>query len=261
MINRLELWQKKQLAETLNNHGLLDKYDSIEILEILCWEIFVKQLIEYKISLETNWVYWLALDIDETLSDTSLFWFEKILDLFWNPENLTPKEMYIKYHLCQNVPYWQNREDVQDWMHKHREDDDFQLMIPLIEWTEKTYSDIHENIIPIVAYITVRPDSIQAGTRKWLETYNFPPAKQIFRPQQLEHGIWNLWKACVLDILSPNIVGIVDDNPNLIKMLPKRYNWHVFLFSHPSISYNHINVHASPTVDHVRNNIKKVFYK
>ena len=42
-------------------------------------------------------------------------------DLFGNPEGLTPKEMADKYHLCQNVPYWQGRLEVEEWMQARRD--------------------------------------------------------------------------------------------------------------------------------------------
>ncbi|MDP2396408.1 MAG: hypothetical protein Q8S84_05030 [bacterium] len=41
--------------------------------------------------------------------------------------------MAEKYHLCQNVPYWKDNSDIYDLMYQFREDDNFQIEIPLIE--------------------------------------------------------------------------------------------------------------------------------
>lgn len=111
-----------------------------------------------------------------------------------------------------------------------------------------------------MSYITVRPDNVSNGTSIWLANHDFPKAEVIHIPHELEYLFWNLWKACVLDVLYPNIVWIVDDNPSLIKMLPSRYKWEIFLFnkSH-TCDYNHINIHVSETVDEVIKNIEKVF--
>ncbi|PIN75466.1 hypothetical protein COV17_03845 [Candidatus Woesearchaeota archaeon CG10_big_fil_rev_8_21_14_0_10_36_11] len=59
----------------------------------------------------------LALDIDDTLSDTNKFWFTNLQRLFGNPEKLTPQEMIQKYRYIQEVPYWQNSE-VRMWIKK-----------------------------------------------------------------------------------------------------------------------------------------------
>jgi hypothetical protein len=81
----------------------------------------------------------------------------------------------------------------------------------------------------------------------------------IHIPSKLDYLFWNLWKACILDILYPNIDWIVDDNPKLIILLPKRYKWNIFLYSHWSCDYSHVNVHISETIDDVRKNIENIY--
>jgi hypothetical protein len=69
--------------------------------------------------------------------------------------------MYKKYHLSNNVPYWKNNKDILDWIHKHREDNKLQTKLPLINGTNTCYLDIHNSVIPVVGYVTVRPDNVQ----------------------------------------------------------------------------------------------------
>ncbi len=98
--------KKIRLSQAINNHWFLDNYSTIDILEFLIWEKWLNKILDLKSDLSKKWIEWLALDIDETLSLTSTYWFEQLLKLFGNPENLTAKQMAEKYHLCQNVPYW-----------------------------------------------------------------------------------------------------------------------------------------------------------
>lgn len=259
------LWthdEKKELDRVLNNHGILDNYDSYEMLTFLCWKYYAEHILDFREFLKYQKKSWMSLDIDETLSATSTTWFRKLLQLFWNPEWLTPEEMVRKYYHTQNVPYWKNNVEVLDWMHEHREDNELQKELDLIDGTLQHYQQIHKSIIPIHSYITARPDCVEWGTLDWLQEKNFPNHNQIIlRPQWLDHTLSNLWKACVLDILYPYIVWIVDDNPNLVKMLPKRYEWHIFLYDKTSCEHNHINVYVCETIDDVRKSIEQTFQK
>lgn len=135
--------KKLRLSQSINNHWFLDNYSSVDILEFLIWEKWLNKILDLKSDLSKKWIEWLALDIDETLSLTSTYWFEQLLKRFGNPENLTAKQMAEKYHLCQNVPYWKDNSDIYDIMYQFREDDHFQLSIPLIEWTNHNYNRIH----------------------------------------------------------------------------------------------------------------------
>lgn len=259
-----EMEKKLQVSSILNNHWFLDNHDSEDILSFLCWEVFLQKILDFKKQLQNTLSHWLALDIDETLSWTSYFWYEKLIELFWVDDEdlwLSPIEMAKKYHLVQNVTRWMKNKDAIEWMYQARDNDEIQEHLPLIELTDIHYREIHDNIISFLSYITVRPDIVSTWTTKWLQKYNFPESEVIHIPSELEYLFWNLWKACVLDILYPNIDWIVDDNPKLIKMLPERYKWNIFLYSHENCDYNHINIHISQTILDVRKNIENIYIK
>jgi hypothetical protein len=49
----------------------------------------------------------IALDIDDTLSNTTRHFISVLQKKFGNPENLTVDEMIEKYHIMPNISYWQ----------------------------------------------------------------------------------------------------------------------------------------------------------
>lgn len=172
----------------------------------------------------------LAVDIDETLSFTIGHLVTKLQENFGNPENLSVKEIIEKYRYTQNVPYWQHAE-AQKWIDKEIHSNELQENLPLIEDADVYLRKINE-IIPIVAYITVRPQSVTAGTEIWLKKHNFPLAPIIARPPSIKHTAGNAWKAGILQQLYPQILGIIDDNAKLLEFLDQNYKGVIFLYDH-----------------------------
>lgn len=199
-----------------------------------------KEIISLKRKLKLAGVKGLALDIDETLSFTIGFLIEKLIEKVGNPENLTVKEIARKYRHTDNIPYWQNNEAKKVVDEFNKSADSFRDL-PLIENSNKTIQEINK-IIPIVAYITVRPKSIISGTRFWLEKHGFPKAPIIAKPKSIDRKIGNKWKAKVLEYLYPQVVGIVDDNPGLTKYFGKKYKGVVYLYESVETERKDINV-------------------
>lgn len=170
----------------------------------------------------------LALDIDETLALTSTYWTELLMEKFSNPENLTAAEIISKYRYTQNVPYWQTEEAFR-WMEEARESDLLQEQLPLIINANHSVKKINE-IVPIVAYVTIRPSSVNLGTRNWLRKHDFPEAPIIHKPDTIDHAEGNKWKAKLLYKAYPQILGIIDDNPSVPQHLPEKYPGVVFLY-------------------------------
>ncbi|MFA6065273.1 MAG: hypothetical protein WCW44_03800 [archaeon] len=170
----------------------------------------------------------IALDIDETLSNTALHWFSSMIKLFGTPEKLTAKEMIIKYKYTKHVPYWQTKE-AQEWLNSQRMSNNMQREIPLIKNSNHSVEKINK-IIPIVAYLTVRPNSVEKGTKDWLLKHNFPVAKIICRPDNIAFSDGNKWKAKMLTELYPKVLGIIDDNPELLTFLPTDYKGTIFVY-------------------------------
>jgi len=175
----------------------------------------------------------LAVDIDETLSWTVGHWIKLMQEKFGNPENLTANEIAEKYRYVQNIPYWKS-EEAYNLIHELVHSDEVQGELPLIE-NSNLYLNKINRIIPIAAYITVRPESIILSTQKWLEKNNFPKAPIICRPMTVQHQDGSKWKAGVLQKLYPKVVGIIDDNAKLLEFLDENYQGIVFLYDHHTI--------------------------
>ena len=172
----------------------------------------------------------LAVDIDETLSWTIGYLVEEMQNKFGNPEKLTVKEIVEKYRYTQNVPYWQHKEALQ-WVDEKINSNETQESLPLIEGSSAYLKKINR-IIPIVAYITIRPEKVIEGTKNWLSKHNFPLAPVICRPNELVHKNGNEWKAKVLEELYPRVLGIIDDNAKLLQFLNPDYKGRVFMYEH-----------------------------
>lgn len=199
----------------------------------------------------------LAVDIDDTLSNTMTDCVEKMMTQFGNPENLSVKEIVEKYRFVQDVPYWQNTETL-EWMVTAINSNEVQGSLPLIEDANIVLRKISEKIIPIAVYLTARPELVVAGTREWLNKHGFPPAPLICRPNEIEHEGGNKWKAGVLQELYPKIVGIIDDNPKLFSYLPDSYAGTIFLYDHHD-NFGRNNVIPCRNWLEVYKNIKNIY--
>ena len=170
----------------------------------------------------------LALDMDETLSFTIGYLIEELIKKLGSPENLTAYEMARKYKHTDNIPYWQ-KDEANKIISEIISSNEVQQNLPLIENADRIVKEINK-IIPIVAYITVRSESVIDGTRFWLEKHGFPKAEIIAKPMEIARKDGNEWKAKTLEYLYPQVLGIVDDNPGLTKFFTKDYKGTVYLY-------------------------------
>jgi len=177
----------------------------------------------------------IALDIDDTLSVTNLFWYQGLMDTFGNPENLSAEELAKKYQKTDGVPYW-NSEEVTQWKIKKYYNNEGYKNLPILENAHHLVEKINR-FLPISCYLTARPESTHEVTQEWLDKHGFPKRPLIMKPTELGRSKHNEWKASVLKEHEETILGIIDDNPGLISALPETYNGTVFLYSH--LEYPH----------------------
>lgn len=200
----------------------------------------------------------IALDIDETLSWTIWYWVEQMQKKFWNPEWLSVEEVVKKYRYTQNVPYRQTNK-AKEWIKEKIQSNDLQKELPVIEWAKEYVTKIHE-IIPIVAYITVRPEVVYEWTRFWLKKNSFPDAPIIMKPNTINKEEWNNRKGQVLKKLYPKVLGIIDDNPWLAKSI-EDYGWKIILYDNENLDGDKKNVRFCRTRDSTYYEVKKLFWK
>lgn len=207
-----------------------------------------------KQELRTKNLRGLALDIDETLARTFQTWAGEMLSLFGNPENLNATQISQKYRISKNVPYWQSHEAIA-WKKAKIHDNEFQKDIPVIADALLMVPKIHK-LVPIVAYITSRPETVLEGTQSWLVSNGFPLAPVITFPHPAPAISSDEWKASVLTELFPYVTGIVDDNPGFIHYLPGEYRGTIYLYTAPTALRNDIDFRPCPTWNDVYAAIK-----
>ncbi len=216
-----------------------------------------REIIALKRKLKENKVRGLALDIDETLSFTIGGLVDGLAKEFGNPENLTVEEMVRKYKHTDKIPYWQSKEcDLV--IDKILTDEKIQKDLPLIKNANSLANKVNE-IISIVSYITIRPRIIFEATKYWLKKNNFPKAPTILKPKNISRRMGNKWKAKVLEYLYPEVLGIVDDNPGLVKNLSRKYKGTIFLYDHTETERKDIKVIPCENWNQVLVEVKKRF--
>jgi hypothetical protein len=199
-----------------------------------------RKLVALKKKLKLAGIKGLALDIDETLSFTIGYMIEELIKKLGNPENLTAHQIARKYRHTDEIPYWQNA-DAREIMNKIICSNKIQKELPLIENSNEIVQKINK-IIPIVAYITVRPGTVLDGTRFWLKKHGFPKTEVITKPNNIPRRKGNEWKAKVLEYLYPQVTGIVDDNPGLTTFFGKKYKGTIYLYDNTETEREDINI-------------------
>lgn len=196
-----------------------------------------------------------ALDIDETLSWTLGTWVGEMQKEIGNPENLTVKEIIKKYRYTFNVPYWQT-EKAKIFIDKLRNSNELQTKLELMPNALEGANELNK-LVPVVAYITTRPEAVREGTLKWLKMYKFPQAELIMRPKEVLVTEANTWKAKILEDLYPSVLGIVDDNPDVVEKISSSYKGVVFMFENSTSSRNDIEVYPCEDWDEVISKAKE----
>jgi len=203
------------------------------------------------------------LDIDDTICATNLYIARLFNEQYGNSEKLSPEEIVMRYRYPDKVPSWQTpivtkrqNEIFDSGRHMH--------FYPVVDRSLEYFLRI-DSIIPILGYLTGRPDRFHKTTTRWLSKQGFPKRQVIMRPENsfipefgLENGFH--WKARILESL-PNILGTIDDSFGITSYLPKNYPGTIFLYSHgedtPQLSFT-INC---PTWQEVYLAITKKFKK
>merc|ERR1712012_844151 len=90
-----------------------------------------------------------------------------------NPEGLSAEQICSQYRLAQYVPCWRDSPDAQEFMQQLRDDPQEQLGIKPIEGALESVRKLQE-VVPVVAYLTVRPQSVAEVTKEWLQKHGFP---------------------------------------------------------------------------------------
>jgi hypothetical protein len=192
----------------------------------------------------------LALDIDDTLCVTGRIWYDELKRVAGDP-GLTFEEMWKQYSgRFQQAPAWKDHPAVATWIHEMiNSHDHYAALIPWEKAKERVW-DVN-GIVPIRAYVTMRSLSVLDATQAWLDAHGFPKAPILSRPIDIPNLEMHAWKARALEELYPHLVGIVDDDPHVIRQLKPGYQGTVFLFGEAERPREDINVVCCKNWDEV----------
>lgn len=212
----------------------------------------LKEIYELKAKLKSQGRKGLALDIDDTLSVSRLMFFRAQSERLGLPAGETIESLMQKYEWSYKVPQWQTAEgDLvrAELLHSSELHGGAELIKGAVEGVTNL-----DRSIPIVAYITARPVTLQAVTQDWLDQKGFPKADLILKPMYANDN--NGWKAEVLDYLYPEVLGIVDDNPGLVDKLPDDYKGRVYLYENTNVNDRGLDVVHCPDWESVVSHVK-----
>lgn len=199
----------------------------------------------------------LAVDIDETLSDTMMEWVTRALVTFGNPENLTPAEFIAKYRYIYRAPYLATPE-VEAWRREQKYSNELQTRLPLIPGALEGLRAVHR-IIPVSCYVTARPGEVMDGTRQWLMDKGFPPAPLMHSETHVDHAYSAAWKASLLDASYPGVLGLIDDYPAIAEELPSSYQGKIFVYNVASLPGDSVHAYACPDWPAVVEKVREAF--
>ncbi len=203
----------------------------------------------------------IALDIDETLSNTVFHYFELLRQFYVDHEDLTPQEMVKKYRYISRVPYWKDNRTVLRILSEIITHNDLQERLPLVEGAVE-HVQLVQKVAPIQAYISTRSEQVRKGTQAWLNKHTFPEAELITRSSSDYNITGNHWKAKVLQDRFPSVRGIVDDNEGLTIALQREfpdYQGTIFLFNHETSPDTSLDVVVCPSWTAVYEAVREKF--
>lgn len=183
-------------------------------------------VVAFKKQLEDRGTKGLVVDIDETISWTFHYMAGELAKLHGNPQNLTEEELCERI-VAQDIPFWKV-EEVQAWMASALESEEITEEYPIIEGSDEAIERV-DRVIPVVGYLTLRKTLIRDATKRWLKKHGFPDKPVITRPDDLETKGMR-WKAETLAYLYPQVIGSIDDTPEIINYLPGDYRGTIFLY-------------------------------
>jgi hypothetical protein len=200
----------------------------------------------------------IALDIDDTLSQTLLYWIQGLQEKLGGLEDMSPAEIMKEIKHTRDVPEW-NTPEAMEYITELCNEDSLQEVIPVVEGAIDGVQRINA-IVPIVAYVTARPNTVINGTTKWLKRHGFPDAPLMTRPSSVSIPDGMKWKAEKLIASYPHIQGIIDNDAKLAEYLPSEYQGHFFLLSEASVlQKSSINLYVCPDWESVVQQVEKVF--
>lgn len=183
----------------------------------------------------------LAIDIDDTLSLTAHHWAELLLKIHPLPGR-SVDELIATHRRASMVPEWQHAQALfTEWRLSEELTLEYQPVPGSVEGIQAL-----EKVIKL-EYLTMRSQSLDAVTARWLKSFNYPESAIVSCPDEIESPKRPDWKATHLYESYPSIIGIIEDDERVAMSLPSDYKGSVFLYSHHEAPRSDIRIIPCPT--------------
>jgi 5'(3')-deoxyribonucleotidase len=197
----------------------------------------------------------LAVDLDETVAWTVGHWMTRLRNEFPIEGSPSVEQLIHEHRFAQNVPHWKTNTEALKRMQQFRCCPELHRELPIIPGSVEALRRL-ENLFSF-EYLTMRNEIVLEATKDWLLLHKFPAGDVTVCPSETPLAEKTSWKARVLELRYPNLVGIIEDHPDVIQSLPGNYKGTVFFYSHTESPRSDIRVIPCPTWEHVEQNIRR----
>lgn len=197
----------------------------------------------------------LAVDLDETVAWTVGHWIGRLLKEFPIEGSPSVEQLIEQHRFAERVPEWKANPAALERMQQFRCCPDLHRELPIIPGSVEALRRL-ESLFSF-EYLTMRNELVLDATKDWLTRHNFPAGEVTVCPSETPLEQKTSWKARVLELRYPDLVGIIEDHPSVVQSLPADYQGTVFFYSHSESPRNDIHVIPCPTWEHVEQNIRR----
>jgi len=153
----------------------------------------------------------LAIDIDDTICDTNVYWMNQYLQR--HSINGATAETRLRSHGTVRKLRIKAADAIVEELFSRSE---AWMSMPPISRAAQTLST-HRNCIAL--YLSTRPEELEFVTNWWLRKHRFPERAIILRPRSVTQEDGDAWKAKYITQHQCEIDGIIDDSNEILTLL------------------------------------------
>ncbi len=214
-----------------------------------------------KLDIVSNGRIGLFCDLDLTVFDTNI---DIILDLIHqhnlanklNPKTIDPKKLISMYGTVQEIPEFQNIENLNETVINFYDDpknyENLNIIKPMYDILIDLSSILNIN------YLTARSLTLEDVSRSSLSNYKFPVGGVNLRPNDVDIMEGLKYKVDVLNKTQNKILCHIDDSKSLYDLINPEYKGLVVIYGHDLISKKS-NVVFCPTASDVKREVLKFY--
>jgi len=182
----------------------------------------------------------LAVDIDDTLANTTAKYFDVLSQQFPPPEDLTPLDVKKQFGLDGQILYWGKIPAAMELAHSYVNDNGFHSDLAVVPGAVEALQTLHQSG-ELACYLTARVEPMRQITDFWLKGV-FPDLPLVLKDPSIDFSNGSAWKVAALEFLYPEINGLIDNDARTIRTLEENgYPGELYLIGLTSEDYPSYN--------------------